>query len=85
MNKTPQMSNNCIDLAKTLQKIGIECTINDSVRIKYDKRFNKYIIHNDCVIHVTNTNTNTNTNTVYNVKAMGTFSDLLQNNKSWNP
>ena len=54
----------CVTVAKQLRALGVECFINDSSKIIYNKENNRYIIQPTCAIHVINTTTNTTTNKV---------------------
>ncbi len=54
----------CVTVAKQLRALGVECFINDSSKIIYNKENDRYIIQPTCAIHIINTPTNTNTNKV---------------------
>jgi predicted DNA-binding protein (UPF0278 family) len=82
MKDNTTVSTQCLDVAKQLQKLGIECFINDSIRIKYNKEFNKYVLYNDCTINIINI-INIRKQQAYNEKAVKSSWDIFKINKSW--
>ena len=47
----------CVTVAKHLRTLGVECFVNDSSKIVYNKEVNRYIIQPTCIINVTSINT----------------------------